>query len=273
MSRDTVVRLTRTLCLTIGALALAGGDGGAQTSSGGDVARASATRSELERLAARAEVAASVDSANTPSSEQRRREAEALRERLREGDFRPGDHVVLTVPADSALTDTFVVRAGGPSGPVLRLPNLPETPLRGVLRSELQPLLVGHIGRFLKDTVMRVVVLVPIGVLGELARPGYYRLPIDMPLSDVVMAAGGPTPAADMRRIVVRRGSGVLLSRDAARDAITRGLTLDELGLAPGDEVLVGGRRERKWETIVRNAGVVSSLVLSLVAVGVFGGR
>jgi protein involved in polysaccharide export with SLBB domain len=268
-----VVRLTRTLCLTIGALALGGGVGGAQTSSGGDVARAGATRSELERLAARAEAAASADSAKTPSREQSRRDAEALRERLREGDFRPGDHVVLAVPADSALSDTFVVRAGGPGGPVLRLPNVPEIALRGVLRSELQPHLVAHVGRFLKDTVMRVAVLVPIGVLGELAHPGYYRLPIDMPLSDVVMAAGGPTPAADLTRITVRRGSTFLLSREAARAAISRGQTLDELGLAPGDEVLIGGRRERKWEGIARNAGVVSSLLLSLVAVGVFGRR
>jgi protein involved in polysaccharide export with SLBB domain len=93
---------------------------------------------------------------------------------------------------------------------------------------------------------MRELVLVPIGVLGELARPGYYRLPIDMPLSDVVVAAGGPMPAADMTRITVRRGSRGLLSRDAAREATAKGLTLDELALAPGDEVLVAGRSERR---------------------------
>src|SRR5919108_270201 len=86
------------------------------------------------------------------------------------------------------LSDTFVVRAAGPSGPVLRLPNLPEIPLRGVLRSELQSHLVAHVGRFLKDTTMRVSVLVPIGVLGELAHPGYYRVPIDLPFTDIIMA-------------------------------------------------------------------------------------
>ncbi|MFN2567935.1 MAG: polysaccharide biosynthesis/export family protein [Gemmatimonadaceae bacterium] len=256
----------------MGALALLGSGAGAQAPNGGGAGRAGATRSELEQLAAQAEAAAAGDSA-APAREQRRRDAAAIRDRLREGDFRPGDHIVLTVPADSALTDTFVVRAGGPAGPVLRLPNVPELPLRGVLRSELQERLGAHVGRFLKDSVMRATVLVPIGVLGELARPGYYRLPIDLPISDVVMAAGGPTPSADMTRITVRRGSRVLLSRDVVRDGITKGLTLDELGLAPGDEVLVAGRRERKWETFARNAGVVSSLVLSLVAIGLFGGR
>ncbi|MDQ3996504.1 MAG: SLBB domain-containing protein [Gemmatimonadota bacterium] len=249
------MRSVRTLCLTIGAVALIGRAGGAQAPTGGETGRTGATRGELEQLAASAESA-------------------ALRERLTEGDFRPGDHIVLTVPADSALSDTFVVRGGGPAGPVLRLPNLPEIPLRGVLRSELQPHLVAHVGRFLKDTVLRVTVLIPIGVLGELARPGYYRVPIDLPFSDIIMAAGGPTPSADLTRITVRRGSSEFLARSAARAAMTQGLTLDELGLAPGDEVLVGTtRRERKWETILRNVSVVGSLVLSLVAVGALGGR
>jgi protein involved in polysaccharide export with SLBB domain len=266
------VRPVWAVCLMIGSLALVADGSEAQAPSGRDPGRAGATRSELERLAAGAESAASVDNAAAPSREQSRRDAASLRERLREGDFRPGDHVVLTVPADSALSDTFVVRADLP-GPVLRLPKLPEIPLRGVLRSELQAHLAAHIGRFLKDTIIRVAVLVPIGVLGELARPGYYRLPIDLPFSDVIMAAGGPTASADLTRITVRRGSRQFLSRPAARAAIVRGLTLDELGLAPGDEVLLGGRRERKWETIVRNTSVVASLLLSLVAVGTFGGR
>jgi protein involved in polysaccharide export with SLBB domain len=226
----------------------------------------------LERLAARAEAAA-FDTAKTLASEQHRGAAALLRERLRDGDFRAGDHIVLTVPADSALSDTFVVRGGRPTGPVLRLPNLPETPLRGVLRSELQSHLVTHIGRFLKDTVVRVAVLVPIGVLGELARPGYYRVPIDQPFTDIIMVAGGPTPGADLTRVTVRRGSRELLSRPAVRAAMVRGLTVDELGLAPGDEVLVGGRRERRWTSVLSSVSVVTSLVLGLFATGVFGGR
>jgi polysaccharide biosynthesis/export protein len=156
---------------------------------------------------------------------------------------------------------------------MLRLPNLPEISLRGVLRSELQAHLVAHIGRFLKDTVMRTTVLIPIGVLGELAHPGYYRVPVDLPFSDIIMAAGGPTPSADLTRITVRRGSKEVLSRPAARAAIVRGLTLDELGLSPGDEVLVAGRRERRWPTILSTASMVSGIVVGLFATGVLGGR
>jgi hypothetical protein len=48
---------------------------------------------------------------------------------------------------------------------------------------------------------------------------------------------------------------------------MARGLTLDELGLAPGDEVLVGARRERRWPTILSGVSVASGLVWTLVAV------
>jgi hypothetical protein len=95
-------------------------------------------------------------SAETPQEDEQRsgpiRAAELLHEAswpelLTSFAILPGDHIVLTVPTDSALSDTFVVRAGGSDGPVLRLPNLPEIPLRGVLRSELKPHLVEHVGR------------------------------------------------------------------------------------------------------------------------------
>jgi polysaccharide export outer membrane protein len=256
----------------MGALTVAADPGAAQTPSARSAGRVGATRIELERLATMGE-AVRMDSVARPASGQTRVDAAALRQRLREGDFRAGDHIVLTVPADSALTDTFVVRTTGAGAPVLQLPNLPETPLRGVLRSELQSHLVAHLGRFLKDTVLRVAVLVPIGVLGDLARPGYYRVPIDVPFTDLIMAAGGPTPTADLTRIKVRRGSSELLSPAAVRAAMASGLTLDDAGLAPGDEILVGGRRERRWTTVLSRVSVVSSLVLGLFASGVLGGR
>jgi hypothetical protein len=267
------MQFIRALYIVIGALALAGNESGAQAPNAHRAGRVGATRTELERLANRAEPVATTDSAPRGSEEQRLLDVAALRTRLRDGDFRAGDHIVLTVPADSALSDTFVVRGDGQGRPVLQLPSLPETPLHGVLRSELQSHLVAHIGRFLKDTVLRAAVLVPIGVLGELARPGYYRVPIDLPFTDIIMAAGGPTPTADMTRITVRRGSTELLSRPVVRSAMAAGLTLDEVGLAPGDEIIVSPRRERKWTTLLSSVSVVSSLVLGLFASGVIGGR
>ena len=186
--------------------------------------------------------------------------AAALRERLREGDFRAGDRIVLEVRGDSALTDTFVVRAG----PALQLPNLPDIHLRGVLRAELRDHLATEIARYVRDPVIRVGSLIRLAVLGEVNRPGYYALPADMLLSDAIMAAGGPTSRADLERTTIERGSTRLLAQGAVRTALTTGSTLDQLSLRAGDEVVVGEERRTNWEAIARTASIVLGLGLAI---------
>ena len=90
-----------------------------------DRARAMATRAELETLAASAEG----------------NEKAIVQSRLTEGDFQPGDLVALSVIEDETLTDTFTIRAGR----TLKLPNIPEMSLQGVLRSELDSVLTARI--------------------------------------------------------------------------------------------------------------------------------
>src|SRR5687768_2701497 len=78
-----------------------------------------ASRDELMILAADAERQAASAGAEE-MRQQKLLEATELRERLRDGDFQVGDRIVLSVRGDSALTDTFVVRAGR----TLSLPNV-----------------------------------------------------------------------------------------------------------------------------------------------------
>jgi protein involved in polysaccharide export with SLBB domain len=235
---------------------------GAQVTDVGTAGRPSATRGELERLAARAEEEASSGAASAQVRAEKQREVAALRARLREGDFEVGDRVVLEVPGDSALSDTFAVQPGR----TLNLPKLPALSLAGVLRSELQSHLVTQVARFVRDTALRATPLIRFGVLGEVGRPGYYRLPADIPISDAIMAAGGPTARADVPRTVVRRGSKRLLSKGEVRKAMVAGSTLDQLNLRPGDEIVVGEQRERGWRAIAPVVALVSGIVLSLRA-------
>src|SRR2546428_1841968 len=226
--------------LVFGALVFLCRVGGAQMLAGVEAGRPAATRPELERLATEAEAAASAATTLEPQREAKRREAAAIRERLREGDFRAGDRIILAVQGgggggDSTMDDTLVVRPG----PTIRVLSLPADSLRGVLRSELQSHLNTWVTRFYKNASVRATPLVRFGVLGEVSRPGYYRLPVDVPISDAIMSAGGLTQRADMPRSVVRRGPRELLSKTALRDAMTAGLTLDQLGLDAGDELIV----------------------------------
>jgi hypothetical protein len=210
-----------------------------------EAGRANATREELQRLAESQPVL-----------------AEAVRARLRDGDFRVGDRIVVVVEGDSTFHDTVVVT----EGPAIKLLSLPEDSLRGVLRSELPAHLSGWMRKYYKNASVKATPLIRFGVLGEVNRPGYYRLPIDFSVSDAIMSAGGPTQRADMPRTILRRRAKEIVSRAAMRDAMTAGLTLDQLGADAGDELVVGARPERHWMNVVQVLTLITGLALSLQA-------
>ena len=250
-------------CLTLALLVVAAPVARAQSAPTGDAGRPNASRDELSAQAAQAELAASAGgSADARSMKQR--EAAAIRWRLSHGDFEVGDRIVLVVPGDSALTDTLTVAAGR----VVQFSKLPPIALDTILRSELHAQLAKSIGRFLKDTLFQATPLIRFGVLGEVARPGYYRLSTDASISDALMAAGGPTSHADVPSSIVRRGSRKVMSTGALRDAMAAGSTLDEAGLAAGDELVVAERRERRdgWTVAAQIAAVATGVLISLRA-------
>ena len=188
--------------------------------------------------------------------------AASIRQRLRDGDFQPGDRVVLTVVSDVRHTDTLVVR----SGRFLELPGRITVPLTGVLRSELEGVASTEVLKYVKAQQITVTPLTRIGVLGEVARPGYFALPSDVPLTDAIMAAGGPTVTASVERTVVRRGNEEYRSADDTRKAVSGGLTLDQFGLRAGDELVVGKRREFLGTRFFGLVGAIGSLTAVFVA-------
>jgi len=250
-------RARRSLVLGVLALAVAAAPLESQGTTDGDATTNHASRAHLEALAAEAERIASSADGNAALRAAKRAEAEAIRTRLREGDFRPEDRVVLRVSGDSALTDTFTVRAGR----MLDLPNLPPVSLEGVLRGELQEHLTTHITRFVKAEGIEARPLIRLAVIGEVTRPGFYQLTPNRLVSDAVMLAGGPTSEADLTRMSVRRDTTELWEPDALRAAMREGRTLAQLDLGSGDEIIVGEKRERDW---LRTVSVVSGILLSV---------
>jgi hypothetical protein len=223
--------------------------------------RINATRRELEQIAADADATAASNAASPKVAGDKRLEAAAIRERLRTGDFVTGDRIVLTIRTDSVVTDTLVVR----SGRLVSIPSLhDDIPLEGVLRSELQPLLQSRLSRLFKEVVVETTPLIRFGVLGEVTRPGFYRVPFDIPITDAIMIAGGPTTRADLGRSTARRGAAPLMSKGELRQAIVAGTTLAQLNFLAGDELIVGAKRERNWPAIASIATVVTGVVLSL---------
>jgi protein involved in polysaccharide export with SLBB domain len=188
-------------------------------------------------------------------------EAATLRARLQNGDFSPGDRVVVELRGDSALFDTLTVR----TGPSLRVPNIPDVPLKGVLRSELQGYLTTYLARYIRDPEVRTESLIRLSILGQVGKPGFYDFNSDILLTDAIMAAGGPTGTAALERSTIRRGTNVVLAKERVRRAAQTGATLDRLGLRPGDEISVGEKRQRfDVQTILAITGAAASLALTL---------
>jgi hypothetical protein len=88
-----------------------------------------------------------------------------------------------------------------------------------------------------------------------------------MPVSDAIMSAGGPSPMADLGRSQIRRAGYTLHSAEDVRQALAEGLTLDQFGLAPGDEIVIGRQRDISVGPFVAIAGAIASLVTVYVAV------
>ena len=184
-----------------------------------------------------------------------------IRKRLVEGDFQTGHRILLFVTGDSALSDTFTVR----SDQKLQLPNLPEISLAGVLDSELQGYLQTKLAQYLRDPSVRAQTLLRVQVSGDIGKPGFYSIPIDTPVSDVIMNAGGPSPSADMNKTVLRRGSSVVVSRDGIQAAIRSEYTISDIGARPGDELYVPAKPVgTRWTKVATVAAAVSSIAFTV---------
>ena len=187
--------------------------------------------------------------------------AACVRARLRNGDFRPGDLVLLRVQGESTLTDTFAVAPDT----ALHLPS-PTTgalPLRGVLRAELEPQVKTYLDHFLRHPVVRAQPLVRLSVQGGVPRGGFYGVPVDAPLSDALMAAGGTTPDAQPGKMRLERDGHTILGGRALQHAIAAGTTVDAADLQSGDEFFIP--RDR-------GAGIMGGLNLVWLLVSLAGG-
>lgn len=195
-------------------------------------ATGSVTREQLnDQLGRQQRVAAAGGRAAGPAQA----EVRTLRRRLEEGDFQVGDRILLTVGAHPELTDTFTVT----DGRKVVLPMIGDVPLSGVLRSELEPYLRGHVGRYIRNPELHARSTVRISVLGEVGQPGYYAVSSESLVTDALMVAGGPTARARLAAMRIERGDERVMQGDELQKAISEGRTFDQLSLRAGDRIVV----------------------------------
>jgi len=242
------------LSLLIGVLILAPvGSISAQTMIG--EMRRQATRAELEK-AAKATESAALEQRDEKTRSKYLADAAAIRMRLTNGDFIPGDRIRLLVEGDTALSDTFTVRGDR----MLPLPNLPPISLQGVLDSELGPFLTKELLRYIKEVTLEATPLVRISLLG-FPQSNFFTVPVDQSITDVIASAGGWGPPSQVAydKAVVRRAGETFMDAKATAEAIRQGKTVGDMALRDGDELYVPDRASASfnWQNAL---GVVSAL-------------
>lgn len=262
-------RMLGVLLLTVGlSLASAYQPAGAQTPDQWDAARETVTRNELLNLLEQLETQAGSPAYSSRLRAQARERMEVVERRLREGDFQIGDRVVVEVEGEAELSDTLTVR----SGPSVNVPVVGPLSLAGVLRSELQDAMEAHIRSYVRNPVVHTQALIRLSVLGEVANPGFYVVPADIPITDILMLAGGPSGAANLPQMRVERGDRRIWEGEAMETAVIRGQTLDQMNVQAGDRVVVpaGGAQRDGWERVrlvTTILGTVSTLALVVTRV------
>jgi polysaccharide biosynthesis/export protein len=184
--------------------------------------------------------------------------APSVRGQAVSGPIQPGDRVLLRVTGEPTLSDTFTVM----QGPALDLPALGVVPLAGVARDSIQPHLTAFLARYLNAPIVRAQVLLRLGIIGEVTRPGFYALPAGAVLEDLIMTAGGMTRDARFERSRLERNETVLLRGAEVERAVASGRTLDALDLRSGDALHIPRRPDQ--ESRVRIITAVIALPVAI---------
>ncbi|MGQ0646173.1 MAG: polysaccharide biosynthesis/export family protein [Gemmatimonadaceae bacterium] len=195
--------------------------------------RRQATRAELEQAIAATELAAT--KADPKTREKMADHVASLKQRLRNGDFAPGDRLYLTVLNDSSLTDTFTVK----TDQRLQLPNIPDISIRGVLDSELADHLKKELAKYIKEPQVTATGLIRLSIMGAIGRPGFMTVPVDQLVTDVVMGAGGPSQAGKFDDAYVKRADKTFLNDKQFAEAVRSGKSVGDISLRDGDEIYI----------------------------------
>lgn len=264
--------LFRPLLLLVGVLLSAPTPGLAQTDLG---SAWTASRAELERRVTQLDALAG----STAYSERARirlaQEAANIRRRLSEGDFRIGDRILIeidgvvlettrgTQPTQTEFQDTVTVLDGAR----INVPNIGEISLAGVLRSELQGRVNAAVNEVILNSRARTRALVRLAVFGSVARPGYFNIPLETRIDNLIMMAGGPTIDASTGQMRVVRGDTIVLDPTEVREMIANGVVVGEMGLQEGDQLLIerGPQRIERQQTIQFAFLFLSPIVSGLV--------
>ena len=188
-------------------------------------------------------------------------EADAIRERLTLGDFRPGDVIKVTVPDEPSFTHDYTVTQSR----TIILPRGAELSVKGILRAEIQGYLTEKFGEMLRGATVEAVPEIRVYLTGAINHGGFVNAPANMLLTQLLQdptGGGGPAGNAQMKRSLIKRGDTTVVDGPEFESAIRDGATLDQLNLRAGDEIRVAAKpASGAFWRVVGALGALSSLI------------
>jgi polysaccharide export outer membrane protein len=158
------------------------------------------------------------------------------------------------------------------------IPILGKIPVVGLTLEEVQTKVAYELGRqYLKEEPEVTASLVGAGavqltLLGEVVRPGFYNLPPGTSVISILLSAGGATPKADLRSIIIRRpliDGTVLEERVDLYTPLLKGERVPNLQLQGGDTVIVSRLEFGQEQGYDRNLIARTNLVQPTITVRV----
>ena len=230
-----------------------------------DPGRSVRTRADLERVLQDYEAALASPAYSESVKRSIRADADRVRSRLRDGDFRVGDRIEIYVQGEANFPVTVTVEPG----PSISLDLFGSIPLAGVLRSEIEAHLHKELSRFIRDPLVRATAQMRLSVLGAVGNPGFYTMPAETLLGDAIMLAGGPSGNTTFDDLRIERAGVRLYEDDLVQQALREGLTLDQLNLQAGDQIVLpvpstGNFFARNVLPIMGAIGSISFLIIRI---------
>jgi hypothetical protein len=189
-------------------------------------------------------------------------EATRIRERLRVGDFYPGDRVVVELfGGEEPFRDSVSVRAGQE----ILVATMPAFSLKGILRSELDSSIRAQARRYIQRPTVRTQALVRLLVTGAVGRPNFVTVRGDAAVSDVFTAAGGLTSMSRLNKSKIKRGGEILIDPDSLSLVLRSGMTVDQADLRAGDEFAVDERKPSNFTGLLFAASSVIGVLFGVI--------
>lgn len=179
--------------------------------------------------------------------------------------FQPGDAVRIQVwelyqgqdnDRDLNLGGDYPIN---PEGNII-MPLIGEIRVKDLTEYEVRQAVEEKLSQYLRNPYIYVEPLIRITMQGAFNKPGSYRVPPTSSFWDLVSKAGGPGKNCDLANVWVERG-GEITIKDIL-NSFEKGMSLEEIGIESGDQVIAPVRREWSLSVMLNMINLATSFVL-----------